>query len=198
MSKVNYRKIFAIQKQNEETIKTLCPEAKHTSGIYVLYRIDENGFRFAYVGLATKSLLTRLAQHLDGYKQHIDLSIRKHGLYDEKKNPYGYKIDILCFCIESECNEKEQYYIKQWADAGWQMRNVTGGSQGQGKFNINENKPSRGYHDGLKQGYENARREVAHWFELHLDYAIRGNPTLNKQKAYDRFTKFIKGDEEDV
>lgn len=196
MSKVNYRKIFAIQKQNEEIIKTLCPEAKHTSGIYVLYRIDENGFRFAYVGLATKSLLTRLAQHLDGYKQYIDLSVRKHGLYDEKKNPYGYKIDILCFCIESECNEKEQYYIKQWADAGWQMRNVTGGSQGQGKFNINENKPSRGYHDGLKQGYENARKKVAHWFELHLDYSIRGNSTLNKQKAFDRFTKFIKGEED--
>lgn len=196
MSKVNYRKIFAVQKQNEETIKILCPEAKHTSGIYVLYRIDENGFRFAYVGLATKSILTRLAQHLEGYKQHIDLSIRKHGLYAEKKNPYGYKIDILCFCPESECNEKEQYYIKQWADAGWQMRNVTGGSQGQGKFNINENKPSRGYHDGLKQGYENARKKVAHWFELHLDYSIRGNSTLNKQKAFDRFTKFIKGEED--
>lgn len=198
MSKVNYRKIFAVQKQNEETIKILCPEAKHTSGIYVLYRIDENGFRFAYVGLATKSILTRLAQHLEGYKQHIDLSIRKHGLYAEKKNPYGYKIDILCFCPESECNEKEQYYIKQWADAGWQMRNVTGGSQGQGKFNINDNKPARGYHDGLKQGYEKARKEVSRWFKLHLDYTIRGNSTVNKQKAYDRFTKFIKGEEEDV
>lgn len=50
-------------------------------------------------------------------------------------------------------------------------------------------------HDGLKQGYTNAQKKVANWFEKSLDYSIKGNPNVNKQKAYDRFTDFLKGNE---
>ena len=187
----NYRQIMAIKAQNEKRILKVCPDAKKESGIYCFYRINEQGFKFAYIGLATKSVLTRLAEHLSGYNQHIDLSIRRYGLYDEETNPFGYKITVLCYCPEEECNEKEQYYIKQYADEGWQLRNVTGGSQGEGKFNLNEGKSPKGYQEGLSKGYENARKYVAKLFEKNLIYSINGKDGKLKQRAYEKFTEFL-------
>ena len=189
MNKVNYKQIFAIQKKNEETIKKLCPEATHTSGIYVFYR-EQDGFKFAYVGLATKSLLTRMAQHLSGYQQHIDLSIRKYGLFDKIKNPYGYKAGILCFCKKDECNEREQYYIKNLANKGWQMKNTTGGSQGKGKFGISENKQSKGYYDGVAQGKKKLREELNYIIEKYLVISLKKDNKLS-QKALTKFNKLL-------
>ena len=182
------------QKENEETIKKLCPRASHTSGIYCFYRYSEQGIRHAYVGLARTSLLKRLAQHLDGYNSHIDLSIKKHGLYDFNNNPNGYKIDIVCFCKANECEEKEQYWIKQFADKGWQLKNVEGGGL-KGKTDINERKPPKTYRDGLKQGYVNAQRDIAKLFEKNLTYGINGEPNKNKEKALAKFEEFIKKEE---
>lgn len=187
----NYRQIMAIKAQNEKRILKVCPDAKKESGIYCFYRINEQGFKFAYVGLATKSVLTRLAEHLSGYNQHIDLSIRKYGLYDEETNPFGYKITILCYCPEEECNEKEQYYIKQYADEGWQLRNVTGGSQGEGKFNLNEGKSPKGYREGLQQGRKNTIKEIAKLFEKNLTYQINGTANKRKQNALDKFESIL-------
>lgn len=84
---MNFRQIKAIEKANKERILKVCPSVPESSGIYILTR-EEAGFRYAYVGQA-KHLLTRLAQHLSGY-QHIDLSIKKHGLWSEN-NPSGWK-----------------------------------------------------------------------------------------------------------
>ena len=187
----NYRKIMAMKAQNEKRILKVCPDAKKESGIYCFYRINEQGFKFAYIGLATKSVLTRLAEHLSGYSQHIDLSIRKYGLYDEETNPFGYKITILCYCPKEECNEKEQYYIKQYADEGWQLRNVTGGSQGEGKFNLNEGKSPKGYRDGLQQGRKNTIKEIAKLFEKNLTYQINGTVNKLKQNAFDKFESIL-------
>lgn len=39
-------------------------------------------------------------------------------------------------------------------------------------------------------GYLNARREVAHWFSLHLDVSMK-KPTKNAEKAYKKFMEFI-------
>lgn len=192
---IDYKKVFSTKYKNESIIRKMCPKATHKSGIYVFYR-QENGFKYAYVGLATKSVLSRLAEHLSGFDQHIDKSIRKHKLYSTN-NQTGYKIDILCYCTPEECNEKEQYYIKKWANAGWQMRNKTSGSQGEGKAGIADNKESKGYRDGLKQGYNNARKEVAHWFDLHLDCTIKGKSTKNKEKALEKFKNFINFDKKD-
>ena len=88
---MNYKQIKAIEKKNKERILKICPEVTEGSGIYVFYR-EEHKLKFAYVGQA-KHLLTRLAQHLSGY-QHIDLSIKKHGLYSED-NTNGYKISFV-------------------------------------------------------------------------------------------------------
>ena len=193
MAKPNYRQIYARKAECERRIKEVCPQATHESGIYCFTRVDEDGFKFAYVGLASKSLLTRLGEHLVGY-QHIDLSIKKHGLYSQE-NPYGYKVDILCKCPAEECNEKEQYYIKKAADAGYQLRNHNSGSQGKGRRTFDNAKPSKTYREGLAMGYLNARREVAHWFSLHLDVSMK-KPTKNAEKALAKFQEFINLEEE--
>ena len=188
---MNYRHLYAIKAQNEKKIKNLCPDATHKSGIYCFHREDENGFKYAYVGLATKSVLSRCAEHLSGYNQHIDRSLKAHKLYDEE-NPYGWKLDILCFCPAEECNEKEQFYIKKVHQSGRQLLNVTGGSQGKGKFNISENRATKGYLQGLVNGYMNARKDIAHLFKLHLDYTAKRNPpTVNQQKALKKFADFL-------
>ena len=185
---MNYRQIYARKAECERRIKEVCPQATHESGIYCFTRVDEDGFKFAYIGLASKSLLTRLGEHLVGY-QHIDLSIKKHGLYSQE-NPHGYKVDILCKCSAEECNEKEQYYIKKAADAGYQLRNHNSGSQGKGRRTFDNAKPSKTYREGLAQGHLNARREVAHWFALHLNVSMK-KPTKNAEKAYKKFMEFI-------
>lgn len=188
---MNYKQLYAIKMQNEKRIKQLCPDATHKSGIYCFHREDENGFKYAYVGLATKSVLSRCADHLRGFDQHIDKSIRKHKLYSEE-NPFGWKLDILCFCPAEECNEKEQFYIKKVHQSGRQLLNVTGGSQGKGKFNISENRATKGYLQGLANGYMNARKDIAHLFKLHLNYTTkRQPPTVNQQKALQKFEDFL-------
>jgi hypothetical protein len=188
---MDYKKMYANKMQNENQIKALCSKATHESGIYCFHREDENGFRYAYVGLATKSVLSRCAQHLSGYTQHIDRSIKAHKLYDEN-NPYGWKLNILCYCPAEECNEKEQLYIKKAHKSGYQLLNVTGGSQGKGKFNIGENRPAKKYFDGVEQGKKNTRKFVKHLFDLHLDFSPKKTPpTKNQQKAMEKFQKFL-------
>lgn len=182
---MDYKKIYAIKMQNEKRIKKLCPDATHKSGIYCFHREDENGFKYAYVGLATKSVLSRCAEHLSGYNQHIDRSIKAHKLYDEQ-NPYGWKLDILCLCPAEECNEKEQYYIKIVHQSGRQLLNVTGGSQGKGKFNIGQSKSPKTYTEGVVQGEKNAKKFVKNLFDKHLNYSIKSekpNKTQEKMKA---------------
>lgn len=193
MPKQNYRQIYAIKKKNEQRILSVCPDCPNTSGIYFLLR-EENGFKYAYIGQA-KHLLDRLASHLSGY-QHIDLSIKKHGFWSEE-NPTGYKVYCLQF-PESQLDEKEQYFIKKYANAGWQMRNETTGSQGKGKKALGDAKTPKGYYAGIAQGERNARKMVAHLFNLHLDYVAKKNPpTKNQQKALQKFKDFLnyKGDE---
>ena len=180
---MNYKQIYAIKMQNEKQIKKLCPKAEHKSGIYCFYREDENGFKYAYVGLATKSVLSRCAEHLSGYTQHIDKSIKAHKLYDEE-NPYGWKLDILCFCPAEECNEKEQFYIKKVHQSGRQLLNVTGGSQGKGKFNIGQSKSPKTYAEGVVQGEKNMARQIKHLFDLHLKKKKKKEPpSVNQRKA---------------
>ena len=120
---MNYKQIYAIKKANEERILKVCPNCPNTSGIYFLLR-EEDGFKYAYIGQAVR-LRERLGSHLSGY-QHIDLSIKKHGLWSEE-NPTGYKVHFLEFA-ENLLDEMEQKYIKQYANAGYQMRNATSGS----------------------------------------------------------------------
>ena len=90
MKILNYRQIYARLNDSKDRILKVNSTVTEESGIYILTREDENGFKYAYIGQA-KHTLTRLAQHLQGY-QHIDLSIKKHKLFDKEKNPQGWNI----------------------------------------------------------------------------------------------------------
>ena len=190
---MNYRQIKAIEQKNKQRILKLCPSIPETSGIYVFVR-EENGFKYAYIGQA-KHLLTRLAQHLSGY-QHIDLSIKKHGLWS-KENPCGWH--IRCFlCPLEKLDANEQYYIKHYADYGYQLRNKTTGSQGEGKRGLDNQKSPKGYRDGLNQGYKNAQKYVANLFDKHLNYSKKSEKSNKLQeKALEKFREFLDWRESD-
>lgn len=181
---MNYRQIKAIENKQRILAVRDTPE---TSGIYILTR-EENGFKYAYVGQA-KHLLSRLAQHLSGY-QHIDLSLKKHGLYSEE-NPCGWNIQWVSI-PETLLDKYEQRLIKQYANNGYQMRNKTSGSQGVGKQGLDNQKAPKGYHDGLAQGYKNAQKYVANLFEKHLNYSKKSDkPNKNQDKALIKFKEFL-------
>lgn len=187
---MNYKQIYAIKRANEEKILKVCPNCPNTSGIYFLLR-EEDGFKYAYIGQAVK-LRERLASHLSGY-QHIDLSIKKHGLWSEE-NPTGYRVHFLEFPI-GLLDEMEQSFIKKYANAGWQMRNATSGSQGVGKKGLDNARPTRTYYDGLAQGRKNTQRFIADLFSKHLDYKPKKEPPNAYQKrAMEKFKDFLEGE----
>ena len=195
----NYRNIAkakAIERQNRERLLKVNPKLNDWSGIYFLLRTDENGFRYAYIGQATKSVLQRLASHLSGYKQHIDKSLKAHGLYSED-NPYGWRVEFLNFPI-SELDEKEKFYIKQYADAGYQLRNVSVGGQGSERDSgtIGERKPPKGYRDGIKQGKINLARELSSIAEKYLKIELKDEFKGKKvpERQFDKFKELMNED----
>lgn len=187
------RQAKAIESENRKRLLKINPKLNDKSGIYFLLREDENGFKFAYVGQA-KSVLHRLASHLAGYEQHIDLSIRKHKLYSED-NPYGWRVEFLNF-PESQLDEKEKYYIKLYADNGYQLRNVSIGGQGGNRDSgsIGERKAPKGYLQGIQQGRKNLARELSNIAEKHLKIELREDKANNKvsQKQYEKFKELLK------
>ncbi|MCH5165635.1 MAG: GIY-YIG nuclease family protein [Clostridiales bacterium] len=189
----NYLRAKAIEQRNKERILAVNCAVRDASGIYILTRY-ENGFKYAYVGQA-KKMLTRLAQHLSGYDQHIDRSLKRHGLVSDN-NPTGWHI-LFQECDEGDLNTKERELIQMCADEGFQLRNVTSGGQDSGKTDINERKPSRGYREGVKQGEKNVKKQIAHLFDLHLKAVTKvEKPSKNAMKALDRFYSLI-GDNND-
>lgn len=199
MSYQNIARAKAIEQENKKRLLKLNPKLNDKSGIYFLLREDENGFKFAYVGQA-KSVLQRLASHLVGYEQHIDLSLRKHKLYSED-NPYGWRVEFLNF-PESQLDEKEKYYIKLYADNGYQLRNVSIGGQGGNRDSgsIGERKAPKGYLQGIQQGRKNLARELSNIAEKHLKIELREDKANNKvsQKQYEKFMDLLKVGEENV
>ena len=193
MNYQSIRQAKAIEQNNKRRLLEVNPKLDEESGIYFLTRTDENGFKYAYIGQAVH-ILTRLAQHLVGY-QHIDLSLKKHKLYS-KSNPCGWKIGFLHF-PKSELDKQEQHYIKAYADKGYQLRNKTSGSQGEGKAQIDDYKPSKGYRDGIQQGRKNLAKELSHIAEKHLKIEIREDKRYNKvsQKQYEKFMDLLKAGE---
>lgn len=188
---MNYKQVFAVKAQNEKRILKYNPNVPKRSGIYFLLR-EENGFKYAYIGQAV-SILARLASHLSGY-QHIDLSLKKHGFWSED-NPTGYNIHFLEFPKE-QLDEKETYYIKKYANAGYQMRNATLGGQGEGKKSLDNAKQPRTYTEGLHNGYKQAQKEIKHLFDLHLDYMPKKQPpTKLQEKAMQKFKDFLENNE---
>ena len=188
----NLRRAKAIENTNKNLLLKVNPKLDEKSGIYILTRTDEDGIKYAYIGQA-KHIITRLAQHLVGY-QHIDLSLKKHGLYSED-NIFGWKVGFMHFPQE-KLDEMEQYCIKKYAQAGYQLRNKTSGSQGTGKKQIDEYRPQKGYHDGLKQGKKVLARELSNIIDKHLKISLKDGKENNKvsMKAFDKFKDLLNED----
>lgn len=187
--KSNIQKVKAIESQNKRKILSVNQNVDESSGIYFLTRSDENGIQYAYIGQA-KHLLTRLAQHLSGY-QHIDLSLKKHGMFSEG-NVYGWKINFLHY-PEDELDEHEQFWIKRYAKNGYQLRNKTAGGQGEGKKQISEYRPAKGYYDGITQGKKTLARELSHIMEKHLTVELKPEKRGNKvsEKQLEKFNRLL-------
>lgn len=185
-----FKQAKAIEKKNKERFLEVNPYLDEKSGIYILTREDENGFRFAYIGQAFH-VLTRLAQHLVGF-QHIDLSLKKHGLYS-KENPYGWTVDSFSYSVE-KLDEQEQYWIKKYADMGFQLRNKTSGSQGEGKAQIADYRPHKGYRDGLEQGRKNLAKELSNIADKHLLISLKPEKSGNKvsERQFEKFKELLK------
>ena len=194
MSYQNIARAKAIEQENKKRLLKLNPKLNDKSGIYFLLREDENGFKYAYIGQAVHTL-SRLASHLVGYEQHIDLSLKRHKLYDKEKNPHGWRVEFLNF-PKSQLDEKEKYYIKLYADKGYQLRNVSVGGQGENRASgsIGERKAPKGYMQGIQQGRKNLARELSSIAEKHLRIELREDKVNNKvsQKQYEKFMVLLK------
>ena len=193
MTNNKYKNIaIAKAKLRESKMKILKvnPYVDEESGIYFFTRIDEAGIKHAYIGKA-ENLLTRLAQHLLGYEQHIDRSLKKHKLYSNE-NFYGWKIGFEHFEIE-ELNSKEQYYIREYAGLGYQLKNKNSGGT-LGKVQLDEYKPSKTYRDGLKQGKKSLAKELSTIIEKHLEISLKQGKEHNKisLKQFEKFKELLK------
>ena len=187
------RQAKAIESENRKRLLKINPKLNDESGIYFLLREDENGFKFAYIGQALH-IMQRLCSHMTGYQQHIDLSLRKHKLYSED-NPYGWRVEFLNF-PESQLDEKEKYYIKLYADNGYQLRNVSIGGQGENRDSgsIGERKAPKGYLQGIQQGRKNMARDLSHIIEKHLVVSIKADKQGNKvsERQFEKFKELLK------
>lgn len=191
----DYRKLRqakAIESENRKRLLKLNPNLNDKSGIYFLLREDENGFKYAYVGQA-KSVIQRLCSHMTGYNQHIDLSLRKHKLYS-MDNPYGWRVEFMNF-PESQLDEKEKYYIKLYADKGYQLRNVSVGGQGENRDSgsIGERKPPKTYTQGVMHGRKTMARDLSHIIDKHLVVSVRADKQGNKvsERQFEKFKELL-------
>lgn len=179
---MDYKQRYAILAKNKALLLKKfgdTVELSDKSGIYILAR-EEDGIKYAYVGQSVH-VLERLAEHLSGY-QHIDLSIKKHGLYNPAENPTGYDI-ITIYAPKEELDGMEQTFIRRYARAGYQLRNHTTGSQGVGKKGI-DGKASRGYYDGKQQGKDDLIKEVQRLLK-YLDVTPKGGRL--SERMYQKF-----------
>ena len=190
MNYQDIRKEKAIEQKNKKKLLEVNPKLDDRSGIYFLTRIDENGINYFYVGQALH-ILQRLSSHLVNF-QHIDLSLKKRGFYSND-NPYGWKVNFIHY-PKSELDKWEQYWILEYTKKGYQCRyNKTAGGQGEGKEKINEFRPSKGYRDGLAQGYKNAVKEIRNIIDKHLIVTLKPDKANNKvsQKAFEKFNEIM-------
>ena len=189
----NFSQIFAKKAKIRQQWLKLNPSLNNNSGIYILTR-EEDGFKYAYVGQALK-ILDRLVSHSEGYDQHIDLSLKKHKLYSPI-NPTGWKVWFINIPKEN-LNRTEQRYIKEMANKGFQLRNKTSGSQGEGKVGIADNKPSKGYRDGVKFGKEKIIKELRAILDKYLVVSAK-DKTKRASNALEKFWEILTTNKENV
>ena len=197
---MNYKQLYAIKKKRKEQIQKLNPHIIDASGIYVFYRTKEDGKLGVYVGQATKSMLERCANHLDGYKSknpsHIDKSLKAHGLFSDE-NPFGWKIGVYCYCSANVCNQLEKQAIELYRKKeNCERYNVTIGGQDEGKVDFQERSQEKlkRYKNGKAQAKKEILENVRTFFEKYLDFVIKGKPNKIKERKFKEFEEMIKGE----
>lgn len=182
----NIAKVKAIERKNEQKLLAVNPKLDNGSGIYILWRTEVH----AYVGQSV-GLLTRLTQHLAGYQQHIDLSLKKHKLYSSD-NPYGYRVDFI-HCDKSELDDKEREYIQKCIEKGWILKNKTSGGQDDGKEKIAEYKPPKTYRQGIQAGKKTLAKELSSIINKHLTVRLKEEKKGNKVsgKQLEKFNQLL-------
>lgn len=193
---MDYRKRYAILNKNKERWLQFSP-IRDESGIYILTRYDENGFKFAYVGQG-KKVLTRLAEHPMGYKQHIDFSLRKHGIGAPFVKDDKWKCEKVIYCPEAELNDLEQEWIRKCHELGYQLLNKTTGSQGQGKQALGEQKPAKGYYDGIKQGRKKVIEEITYRLDKGDIRLVIDNPNKRKEQHLTKLMEILRENDNEV
>ena len=108
-----------------------------------------------------------------GFEQHIDKSLLTHKLYSEK-NPTGWKVWFINLPQE-RLNGTEQRYIMEMAQKGYQLRNKTSGSQGEGKQGIASNKESKGYRQGVADGRSKILKELKTLLDKYLVVSVKNS-----------------------
>lgn len=191
---MDYRKRYAILNKNKEQWLKFLP-IRDESGIYILTRYDENGFKYAYVGQA-KKVLTRLAEHLSGY-QHIDLSLKKHGIGSVFQIG-KWKCEKVIYCDEAELDNAEQEWIRKFHGYGYQLYNHTTGSQGQGKQALGEQKPAKGYYDGIKQGRKKVIEEITYRLDKGDIRLVIDNPNKRKEQHLTKLMEILRENDNEV
>lgn len=182
----NIAKVKAIEQANKKRLLAVNPNLDEKSGIYILWRTEVH----AYVGQSV-GLLTRLTQHLAGYNQHIDLSLKAHKLYSTD-NPYGYRVDFI-HCDKSELDDKEREYIQKCIDKGWILKNKTSGGQDDGKEKIAEYKPPKTYRQGIQAGKKSLAKELSQIISKHLTVRLKDEKQGNKtsEKQLEKFNRLL-------
>lgn len=181
---MNYKQLFTIKNKNRQRVLAIDNSLLEQSGIYAFTRQDENGLKFAYIGQAV-NLLDRVAQHLSQY-DHLGLSIKKRGL--------GGVDGWTCFALEyaDKCalDERERFYIKEYADKGYQLFNATTGGQ-DGEKEVIKQKPRKNYTDGLREGREKAIAEIAKLYRQQYETKMNGELTVMAVKAMAKFKELL-------
>ena len=185
----NYKKIYAAKRERENRIKRICPSIPNSSGIYVFYRTDEAGIRRAYCGQAV-NLCERCAAHLGEY-DHIALSLKKYGFYEEG-NSFGWRLSYE-ICSKENLDEKEIAKIKSLADEGFQMYNITAGGQSAGKLVTGQYNQPKTYSQGVQQGKISLARDLKHIIDKHLTVELKPEKQGNKvsMKALEKFNALL-------
>lgn len=86
--------------------------------------------------------------------------------------------------------------IKALADAGYQMYNVTAGSQGVGKQVVGQYKSPKNYHQGIQQGKKSLAKELSGIAEKHLVIGLKPEKQGNKvsERQLEKFMNLINED----
>ena len=92
----------------------------------------------------------------------------------------------------------EKKFIQMYSNNGYQLRNKTAGGQGEGKTQIDDYRPAKGYRDGIAQGRKNLAKELTNIIDKHLCISIKEEKKNNKVsiKAFEKFNDLLYGDKQ--